>query len=185
MKQAILKAIDISAGRHIFGQRVGNGTPGSTTDYRPVTIRGTKLAGGSIEVVFGLPHPEEKPAETNAVLTVEFSTAGTKVQPPAPRSMTLWATPPDEDRSCAAVKAALARHLSEKSTEIPLMVDVTSDKQHTTVVVSDMDLTVGHNTMYVVNRKNEVEKKTARTIVVDQARAGSGQLIVNRGDFLA
>jgi hypothetical protein len=157
VKQAILRAIDLSGGQNLFGRNAKKTADKRSTLYLPVEIRGTQLKEGSIKVVFRLVHWRGK-RETTDAFVVQFSSAGITTEPVQPVATTPGLVPEDEHKLCGAVKTVLAKHLRDKGTEVSVQVSVDSERRKLSILISELPLSPGRNRLYIVNERNEIEK---------------------------
>jgi hypothetical protein len=149
VKQAILRTVDLSIGRHLFDRGGAEGKGGQSSTYLPVAIHGTLSADGSIKVVIGLPHPRQQSETTD--LTAHFSVSGVKVTPRLVRE--------DEYRICSAVKTVLMKYLAAGETKVDVSLYVQKRTKELYISVNPIPSSPGRHTLFIVNEKGQIESE--------------------------
>lgn len=159
LKQAILRAIDLSAGQHVFGQGGKGGAKGLRTYYDRVVIHGSMLANDSMRVAFSR-RPRRETENTSEAFSVEFSASGVRPRPVQTAPVDPRLVPENERKICNAVRTVMAKCLDDKKTDVSLRVSVTREKQETIVMVT-FSLMVGHHRLFILNENNEITHESA------------------------
>ena len=157
VKEAILRGVDISRGHRVFARDGWKDGTSRSIFYLPVDARGTRVADGSVRVVFSAVQVGKEPKVAD-VLRVEFSRAGVRTDPPRRAPVTPGSFPEDERRVCDAVKAVLSKYLNAGQSDIAVSVCVQDYKTRVCVGVADIPIHIPGHWLFVVNEKNEVKR---------------------------